>query len=612
MEAQILSALQEIRTAQSNLISGMDRLQARVAHIEGATRQRCPAPSSLGPNPLGPHSHGAQPGQPPFATHPVRSLLDLPAPQDSLRRERGIPSLLPPPRQTRGVPLPPPPPSNTWIGAPLRHRRSAQDRPPTRIAGRVPRPLQPYNQENQNNTQGDREISRGGKEIKKYVQICNHSKNWSVFPKSLKRDLGTYFDSIHVPGMDAEFNAKMKALQDSTERAMLEAVGEHLNRRREQITEDLRKMGGRRVGEMVSLARKYISDHYGRKLKESDREKWVAEARDLIAGVEPDGAQTQGEGVTQGAMVDLTPACPTLNAGFRLRREGAPISTSNRFEALGEMRSEDSDETIDRVSPPKNKRQDIKSTPPRTTEAAPQQAKEPGHRTTPPPSPTQLHSPSPPPRSQDVSSFFAPRSSTGGSSSQPERRGRGPTIHTGGMNKKDWKLDIRPGTKTLIISDSNFKRARDFPGDWQVEVFSGCQIGNMFRILHNYNFGVGRKPERIIISVGINNRAWLWASVVKELNQLIRQLLDSEVPTFFLAIPIPQDLPDKEQELLRQINDHVERRAPNAFVESIQTSDIKTDQDRIHYKQDTIDMIMHSLKNHFLGGIRVPPNPPSQ
>lgn len=174
-----------------------------------------------------------------------------------------------------------------------------------------------------------------------------------------------------------------------------------------------------------------------------------------------------------------------------------------------------------------------------------------------------------------------------------------------GQNKAQWWYDVKFNTKVLVIADSNFKYANNIPRGWQVEVFSGAKIAQANTLLSKLR-GMTRPKtlERVLISVGINNRSWSRGSVQKDLNKLIVTMMNScPVPCYFLGISIPPGFTEEPRKICQYINEHAQKRlTTNLYSEYLQPlprEEICCEADGLHYNLSTINKILNSIYERF-------------
>lgn len=169
-----------------------------------------------------------------------------------------------------------------------------------------------------------------------------------------------------------------------------------------------------------------------------------------------------------------------------------------------------------------------------------------------------------------------------------------------GKNKAQWWYDIKRNTTTLIIADSNFRYAKDIPRGWQVEVFSGAKLAQANNLLSKLrSLAPPKSLERVIVSVGVNNRGWTRGSIQKDLNRLIATMMRAPVPCYFLGISIPSGFEAEPRRMCEYINEHAKRRLTwdevCLYLQPLPREDIQCEDDGLHYTPLTVLKIFISL-----------------
>ena len=188
------------------------------------------------------------------------------------------------------------------------------------------------------------------------------------------------------------------------------------------------------------------------------------------------------------------------------------------------------------------------------------------------------------------------------SASQPSiLTGTKPIIHTDKF-KKDWSLNVKPGTKTVVIADSNFRNATELPQDWEVHVYPGMNLVHASDLVNASSSLLNHNLRHILISAGINNRDWSFVNAKTDLNKLACALAKTGKSCHFLGISIPPGLPHTERSTLEQINDHAKRRFEKLFINPLEKVSVSVSDSKygIHYDQATINNICNKIMNHFL------------
>jgi len=82
---------------------------------------------------------------------------------------------------------------------------------------------------------------------------------------------------------------------------------------------------------------------------------------------------------------------------------------------------------------------------------------------------------------------------------------KGPTpITTPGIlyqgHKKDWQLVVKRHTTLVVITDSLFRLATDYPSNWKIHVFSHMLLANAYTVLQSFH--PNRHLKHIAVTVG--------------------------------------------------------------------------------------------------------------
>jgi len=167
-------------------------------------------------------------------------------------------------------------------------------------------------------------------------------------------------------------------------------------------------------------------------------------------------------------------------------------------------------------------------------------------------------------------------------------------------NKSNWKIHHIPThITTLIIGDSNLSQWTDIPHDWMVECLPGAKINHIQNILQKHT--LPSSLNQLIISIGINNRTDTTANNDKYLRQLHNTTKTLPVDTHFLAPSHTFALPAHQQITLKNLHDTAHRLYRNNYIPPLchqQTYISKTDIHKIHYTQDTCNLLIQTVTDH--------------
>lgn len=169
--------------------------------------------------------------------------------------------------------------------------------------------------------------------------------------------------------------------------------------------------------------------------------------------------------------------------------------------------------------------------------------------------------------------------------------------------KYTWSLtSINANTRTLLITDSQFRNLKDVPQSWEVHVFPGASLTHAASILKS--LPAKRNVERIVLHVGINNKGWAEENNRHDLNKLLLSAKRTGVETHFCGVSIPRGLSAKEKASLTQLNEHAAAKfAQKNFIAPLETNQVSVDPRDIfgiHYDQNTLSKVIEKINAHFL------------
>jgi len=171
------------------------------------------------------------------------------------------------------------------------------------------------------------------------------------------------------------------------------------------------------------------------------------------------------------------------------------------------------------------------------------------------------------------------------------------TIH-GPHAKHFWKVDLRPDTTTLVISDSNLARVEeeDIPQEWQLEVFSGAQFRHAAKLLQLLPRD---NPTHIITSIGLNHRDWDFTkSTYRETHRIHEANRDRQGYLHAVGVAHSTSLTSPEKDNLQLINNRLKQIYGGHFVNPLSPDAVQTERDGIHHNQETTKMVWQSLLTH--------------
>jgi len=167
-------------------------------------------------------------------------------------------------------------------------------------------------------------------------------------------------------------------------------------------------------------------------------------------------------------------------------------------------------------------------------------------------------------------------------------------------NKAKWGISPRPNTKCVVISDSNMRKANNIPNGWEVHVFPGAKLNHAAEIIKK--LGPAKGLEKLVISVGINNRDWNSTNITTDVNKVYSTAEKSKISAYFVGVSAPPTLNDKQKSAINDLNKQALKRFGNRnyISPTDKVSVDPSDSFGIHYDIGTVNGIFTNIKKHFL------------
>src|SRR6218665_4015615 len=185
----------------------------------------------------------------------------------------------------------------------------------------------------------------------------------------------------------------------------------------------------------------------------------------------------------------------------------------------------------------------------------------------------------------------SPTSATVSHSPRPSRF----HLHSG-KNKASWKIHLRPDTKFLIVSDSNFKYLTDadMPPGFQLECFSGANFTNVMGAIQGLP---SAKLHQLIIALGINHREYAFTSKTSSAMDLFLETCgDTTVePVAAVGVSINPRFFQQYKDTLTLINRKLRESCLNSYIPPLADREIKTSYDTVHYMRDKQLQILQNI-----------------
>lgn len=168
------------------------------------------------------------------------------------------------------------------------------------------------------------------------------------------------------------------------------------------------------------------------------------------------------------------------------------------------------------------------------------------------------------------------------------------------LDKTSWKVNLRPDTRALIVSDSNFKFIgnSDMPPTMQLDCFSGANLINALPVIKGLPSG---QLDYLVVSIGINHKdehfATRTAPAVIEFLDFCR-LKAKEV--IAVGISINPHFPQPIKDTLTQINRALRgyNKPARFYIPPLPDHEIYTERDLVHYTRDTQAHILSNIIDH--------------
>ena len=178
------------------------------------------------------------------------------------------------------------------------------------------------------------------------------------------------------------------------------------------------------------------------------------------------------------------------------------------------------------------------------------------------------------------------------------------TVHKSFLNHwAAWPL--KPSTTTIVIADSQFRRVKNIPDNWEVHAFPGIRLATAEKVVPKLT---GNNLKNIVVHVGINNKGCQWeGSAQGDANKLLASLNRTGCKIFFCGVSIPDSASTKERDVLIEINKHARKRLSANFIAPLPSDQVSVAHDNHHYEPNTVDKIFENIVNFLSKG---PPTRP--
>jgi hypothetical protein len=171
------------------------------------------------------------------------------------------------------------------------------------------------------------------------------------------------------------------------------------------------------------------------------------------------------------------------------------------------------------------------------------------------------------------------------------RRNRTMVINT---NKRDWTIPTTYAP-TLILGDSNLRNIRETTKEMQTVAYPGMTLETLLSTVSRSK--IQRQTEKVVISVGINNRekaptSPTFRALFKALDRVF-----PEARLHFLEININQDNAPKQKATVELLNYRLQQ-TRFRIIPKLPTERFFTTGDRVHWTQQTAEDILGQITKH--------------
>lgn len=173
------------------------------------------------------------------------------------------------------------------------------------------------------------------------------------------------------------------------------------------------------------------------------------------------------------------------------------------------------------------------------------------------------------------------------------------TLHPPNL-KSSWNVTLRPDTRCLIISDSNFKRLgeEDIPQSFQLECFSGATFTNALQVIQNLPSG---QLDFLVVSIGINHKEDDCTSrTVPAATKFLAICLLKAKEVLAVGVSVNPNFPVHIQDNLMELNANLlDLVSSDCYILPLPSNKVSTDRlDLVHYTRDTQTHILRNIVKH--------------
>lgn len=168
--------------------------------------------------------------------------------------------------------------------------------------------------------------------------------------------------------------------------------------------------------------------------------------------------------------------------------------------------------------------------------------------------------------------------------------------HHPGFSKPHWKVPLLPGTRHLIVSDSNMKylTSEDIPEGFQVACFSGANFYNTSTLLSALPSG---KPlDHLVLALGINHKDEPdLTRVSTTLPIRLSACGDKAKEVLAVGVSINLELAPNFRTNLSTINQRIKSQPNITYIPPLPSASVVAEKDTVHYTKATQQHILTNI-----------------
>jgi hypothetical protein len=400
------------------------------------------------------------------------------------------------------------------------------------------------------------------KALNRTVQIRRHITNWKTLPSTIERNLQHMAKNIRPVHPSDQLTQDISDIFHQTGLRLRDRVQQHFDERLESNLSILRNSQPLDKDRAVDVVTKQLLRRLGSKVTEPSIRPLV-EKEGMVIGKPDTQTFSSKSGPKKKLCLSTSPTMPTS------------FASHNPFSVLATV------DDVETASPSPPRKQSLG--PPTTASSLPStpQFKTPRTPRTAAQPPTAPFKPTTSPSSSSSSSALLP----------------GYTYHAPN-HKSTWGINLRPDTRSLIISDSNFKfiKPSDLPPTVQLDCFSGATFTNALKVIEDLPAG---QVDSLVVAIGINHKE---DNFTDRTAPAAAHFFDTcglkarEVHAVGISVNPNFDLPTKNT--LLTLNGFLRDCTLDNFIPPLPSNEVLTEPDQVHYTRNTQTHILSNIINH--------------